>query len=101
VEANAETRRAIGMEMRISGRGNDGNTSSAEVKKVWEGNMHRRTNEKRERANQRALVDFVLPFSFLHFISIHFVLIASPLSASIFFCVRFALGGAANPEPNP
>jgi len=88
-----------------------GTNSAAEMKKVWEGTRTVGTKEKRERANERALVDFALPFSFLlppHscissflFIWIHSVLISSPLPVPILSCVRLASGGAANPEPKP
>jgi len=76
-----------------------GTNSAAEMKKVWGGTRTVGTKEKGERANERALVDFALPFSFL--LPPHSVLISSPLPVPILSCVRLALGGAANPEPKP
>jgi len=62
----------------VQDKGKDETNSAAEVKKVWEGTRYQRTTqkkEKRERSNERALVDFVLPFSFLLSHSCIFILI--------------------------
>jgi len=116
VENEVETRKRLGMEtrmrmrMRIKMR-ERWNNSATDVQKVWEGTRTVGTKEKRDRANERELVDFVLPFSFVlpHsylsslFIWIHSVLISSllPVPVPILSCVRLALDGAEHPEPNP